>query len=294
MDTCNLAGYVTKVRKKAPLIHNITNYVTVNDCANVLLACGAAPVMSDDAEDAPQITAISGGLNLNIGTLSDRTIPAMLASGSVALQSGIPCLLDPVGAGATRKRTDTALRLMREVHPQVVRGNMSEIRTLAAEWQDEETSAGMTRGVDAAAADRVTEENLDEAVRFAKGFAVASGCTVAITGAIDVVADAEKAFCIRNGHAMMSRITGSGCQLSAMTCAYLAASHEGDLAGEAELGTFTEAAAAAVCAMGVAGEAAAKRMGPLDGNASFRTYLIDAVCTMTEEQFQEAANYDVR
>lgn len=149
-----------QVRLRHPLIHNITNYVTVNDCANMLLACGGAPIMADDPEDAVEITAICGGLNINIGTLNQRTIPAMLAAGRRSNELGHPVVLDPVGAGASRLRTDTAFQLMREVRFAVIRGNISEIRTLAS-------GSGTTRGVDADAADKVTEENLDGAVAFA-------------------------------------------------------------------------------------------------------------------------------
>ena len=119
------------VRQKSPLVHNITNYVTVNDCANMLLACGGSPIMADDPEDAVEITAICGGLNINIGTLNQRTIPAMLAAGKRANELGHPVVLDPVGAGASTLRTDTALRLLNEVKFAVIRGNISEIKTLA-------------------------------------------------------------------------------------------------------------------------------------------------------------------
>ena len=204
------------LRSRSPLIHNITNYVTVNDCANMVLACGASPIMADDAAEVEEITAICGGLNINIGTLNSRTVTSMLLAGKKANQLGHPVVLDPVGAGASHLRTDTAFRLLREVQFTVIRGNISEIKTLAS-------GAGTTKGVDADVADKVTEENLDSAVAFAKAFAARTGAVVAITGAIDIVADAQKAYCIRNGHPMMSAITGTGCQLSALTAAFVTA-----------------------------------------------------------------------
>ena len=204
------------LRRTCPLIHNITNYVTVNDCANMVLACGASPIMADDAAEVEDITTICGGLNINIGTLNSRTITSMLLAGKKANQLGHPVVLDPVGAGASRLRTDTAFRLLRDVKFTVIRGNISEIKTLAS-------GAGTTKGVDADVADKVTEENLDSAVAFAKAFAAQTGAVIAITGAIDIVADAEKAYCIRNGNAMMSSITGTGCQLSALTAAFVTA-----------------------------------------------------------------------
>ncbi len=174
------------LRRTCPLIHNITNYVTVNDCANMVLACGASPIMADDAAEVEDITTICGGLNINIGTLNSRTVTSMLLAGKKANQLGHPVVLDPVGAGASRLRTDTAFRLLRDVKFTVIRGNISEIKTLAS-------GAGTTtKGVDADVADKVTEENLDSAVAFAKKFAARTGAVVAITGAIDIVADAQK------------------------------------------------------------------------------------------------------
>ena len=133
-------------------------------------------------------------------------------------------------------------------------------------------------------ADRVTDENLDEAAAFVKRFAKETGAVVAVTGAIDIIADGERAFCIRNGDGMMSRVTGTGCQLSAMTGAYVAANP----------GHTLEAAAAAVCAMGLCGEKARQRMTEQDGNASYRTYIIDAICNLTPEELEKGARYDIR
>ena len=265
------------VRRTVPLVHNITNYVTVNDVANILLACGGSPIMSDEPEDVEDITSICGGLNINIGTLNSRTITSMLLAGKKANALGHPVVLDPVGAGASKLRTDTAFRLLREVKFTVIRGNISEVKTLAS-------GAGTTKGVDADVADKVTEENLDAAVAFAKKFAAETGAVVASTGAIDIVADGEKAYCIRNGHPMMSSITGTGCQLSALTAAFVTANP----------GHPLEAAAAAVCAMGLAGEIAHRRLTPQDGNATYRNYIIDAIYNMTPEQLEKGANYEVR
>ena len=160
------------VRARSPLVHNITNYVTVNDCANMVLACGASPIMADDAAEVEDITSLCAGLNLNIGTLNSRTIPSMLLAGHTAHRLGRPVVLDPVGAGASHLRTETALRLLREVKPTVIRGNISEMRTLAV-------GSGTTKGVDADASDKITEETLDSAVAFAKSFAARTGAVIA-------------------------------------------------------------------------------------------------------------------
>lgn len=265
------------VRKTCPLIHNITNYVTVNDCANITLACGASPIMADDRDEVAEITSICAGLNLNIGTLNSRTIESMLIAGRRANELHHPVVLDPVGAGASELRTKTALQLISEIGFTVIRGNISEIKALVS-------GGGTTKGVDADVADRVTDENLDEAVDFVKAFAGKTGAVIAVTGAIDLVADSRKAYCIRNGHPMMSSITGTGCQLSAMTAAFLAANPENPL----------EAAAAAVAAMGLAGEIAYGRLTDLDGNSTYRNYIIDAVYHLTPEMLERGAKYEVR
>ena len=265
------------VRKHCPLIHNITNYVTANDCANIVIACGASPIMADDQDEAAEITAVCAGLNINIATLNSRTVASMLIAGKRANELRHPVVLDPVGAGASKLRTETAGRLLEEVRFSVIRGNISEIKTLAS-------GSGTTKGVDADVADRVTEENLDEAVAFAKAFSGETGAVIAITGAIDIVADGERAYCIRNGHPMMSSITGTGCQLSAMTAAFVTANPHQPL----------EAAAAAVSLMGYAGEVAHGRLTAGAGNSTYRNYIIDAIYNMTPEILERGANYEVR
>lgn len=265
------------LRANSALIHNITNYVTVNDVANILLACGGSPIMADDPEDAAEITAICSGLNINIGTLNQRTIPAMVAAGEKAQELGHALLLDPVGAGASTLRTQTAKDLMDRIHFDVIRGNISEIKTLA-------TGSGSTRGVDADIADAVTEENLNSAIAFVKAFAQETGSVIAVTGAIDLVSDGERCYVIRNGRAEMGKITGTGCQLSAMTCAFVSANRE----------TPLDAAAAAVCAMGLAGEIGHGRMAEGDGNATYRNRIIDAIYNMDGEELERGAKYEIR
>ena len=239
-----LGTCLDRVRETTPLVHNITNYVTVNDVANVLLACGGSPIMSDDIQDVEDITSICGGLNLNIGTLNQNTIPSMFAAGKKANELGHPVVLDPVGAGASALRTQTALKLLEEVKFTVVRGNISEIKTLAA-------GSGTTKGVDADVADAVTEDNLDV---------------------------------IRNGRPEMGKITGTGCQLSGLTAAYVVANPDRPL----------EAAAAAVASMGLAGEIGWSNMQPTDGNSTYRNRIIDAIFHMDGATLDKGAKYEVR
>lgn len=272
-----LKTMLENVRTKSPLVHNITNYVTVNDVANVLLAAGGSPIMSDDTDDVEDITSICGGLNINIGTLNKNTIPSMFLAGKKANALGHIVLLDPVGAGASRLRTDTANRLMQEVRFDAVRGNISEIKTLC-------TGSGSTKGVDADAVDAVTEANLDDGVALVKAFAKQTGCIIAVTGAIDLVSDGARCWCIRNGRAEMSRITGTGCQLSALMTAFLVANPDHKL----------DAAAAAVCMMGLAGEIGWANMQPGDGNSTYRNRIIDAIFNMTGDALEEGAKYELR
>lgn len=268
---------IENVRRKMPLVHNITNYVTVNDVANVILACGGSPIMTDDPEDVEEITSICSGLNINIGTLNKNTIPSMFLAGKKANELGHKVVLDPVGAGASRLRTDTAVRLMKEIKLTAIRGNISEIRTLAL-------GSGSTRGVDADVADAVTEDSLDNAVAFVKAFAKEAGCIAAVTGAIDLVTDGDKCYIIRNGRAEMGKITGTGCQLSGMMTAFLAANPDNEL----------EAAAAAVCAMGLAGEIGWSNMQPSDGNSTYRNRIIDAIYNMDGQTLEKGAKYELR
>jgi len=233
--------------------------------------------MADEKQEVEEITAICSGLNINIGTLNENTIPAMFLAGKKAQMLKHPLVLDPVGVGASKLRTDTALQLLDEIDFSVVRGNISEIKVLAL-------GVGSTKGVDADIADRITEENLADVVAFAKNYARKIGAVVAITGAIDVVANDSCAYVIRNGVSMMAKITGSGCMLSAMIAAYIAANQENIL----------QATAAAVCVMGLCGENAYARMiERKEGNSSFRNHLIDAVCNLTADELERGAKYEV-
>lgn len=262
------------VAKKTPLVHCITNYVTVNDVANILLACGGSPIMADDAAEVEDITSICTALVINIGTLNARTIESMLRAGKQANKLGHPVVLDPVGAGASALRTETALKLLREVQFSVIRGNSSEIKALA-------TGVGATSGVDANAADAVTEDNLPQMIAFAKQFAQRMQAVVAITGAIDLVTDGNLCYTIRNGCAEMSKITGTGCMLSGVLGAYCGANAD----------RLLDAAAAAVCAMGLCGELAQAQAA---GTGSMRVALIDAMSRMDAKTLEGGMKVEIR
>lgn len=275
METKELGTCLENVRKNVPLVHCITNYVTVNDCANALLGCGGSPIMSDEPEDVADIQTICGGLVLNIGTLNKRSIEGMWVAGGQAEKLGHPIVVDPVGAGASKLRTETASELIDKLPVAVVRGNMSEVKAVAG-------AASSTRGVDVNPDDAVTDENLAASAEFAKKLAAKLGGVVAITGAIDLVASAERAVAIRNGVALMGKMTGAGCVLSCLVGAYVTANPDD---------AFT-ATVAAIAGEGLAGQIAAGRMGELDGNGSFRTYLLDAICNMDAEQLVSGAKIE--
>ena len=271
-----LGECLQRVRASVPLVHNITNYVTVNDVANALLACGGSPIMSDEPADVADITSICGGLNINIGPLNQRSIEAMHVAGKRAAELGHVILLDPVGAGASALRTNTAVELMEELPLTVLKGNASEIKALAL-------GSATTQGVDANAADVVTEANVAEQAAFAKAYAAQLGCILAITGPIDLVADSTRCFAIRNGRPEMEKITGTGCQIAGMMAAYLVANPDAQL----------EAAAASVALMGVAGEIGWENMLPGDGNSTYRNRIIDAIFNMDAETLEARANYEI-
>ncbi|NLY78280.1 MAG: hydroxyethylthiazole kinase [Tissierellia bacterium] len=266
------------VHEKTPLVHCITNYVTVNDVANAILACGASPIMADDLKEVEEITSICNATYINIGTLNERTVESMIKAGKIANSLNHPVILDPVGAGASKFRTDTTYRLLDEIKFSVIRGNISEIKTIY-------TGSGKTKGVDADVSDRITEETLDEAVLFAKNMSKKLNSVIAITGAIDIVADENKAYVIRNGHPMMSKITGTGCMLSGIIAAFVAANMENK----------TEAVTAAITIMGLSGELGYKKIEENnEGTSSFRTYLIDGISKMDIDTLKGGMKVEIK
>ena len=272
-----LGSCLEAVRQRAPLIHCITNYVTANDVANLLLACGARPIMADDPEEAAEITAGCQGLTLNLGTLSRRTIPSMHAAGAEAARLGHPVVLDPVGVGGSSLRRETAKSLLQSVPFAAVRGNSSEIKALL-----EQPPA--FSGVDVSPADRVDGDHLAQGVAFAKEAARRLSTIVAITGEIDLVSDGNRCFVLRGGRAEMGKITGTGCQLSALVCAYLSANPECPL----------EAVAAAVAAMDAAGELAWTRMEPWDGNFAYRGKILDTIYHLDGDTLDRRSDYEIQ
>lgn len=268
---------INNTKEKTPIVHNITNYVTVNDCANIVLACGGSPIMADDIAEMDDIQSICSSLVINIGTLCEDTIKSMIKAGKKANELNHPVILDPVGAGASKLRTDTVFTLLKEVKFSVIRGNISEIKCVYK-------GTSSTKGVDADENDSIDDNNIDEIVSLAKELSKRTGAVIAITGAIDIVADAVNAHVIRNGNALMSKITGTGCMLTCVIASYCGAN-----------GNYLSAASTAVCAMGLCGELAYDKMIKTDGGtSSFRMFLIDAMSNMTPKILSGGAKLEVR
>ncbi len=249
-----------KIRKEGPLVHNITNYVVMNLTANALLAAGASPVMAHAREEVGEMTGIASSLVINIGTLSKKWIESMFAAGEAAKKKGIPVVLDPVGAGATTLRTETAGRIIRDVKPSVIRGNSSEILALVS------AGSGTTKGVDSV-------HSPDAALDGAKSLARESGSVVVISGASDYITDGTAVIRVDNGHEMMGRVTGLGCTATALIGGFAAVN-----------GDYLSASASAMAVMGIAGEiAAAKSTGPGSMNMNF----LDALYALDENSIRE-------
>nr|WP_122789712.1 hydroxyethylthiazole kinase [Intestinibacillus sp. Marseille-P6563] len=259
---------VRQTREKRPMVHAITNNVTVNDCANIILAAYGAPTMAQDTREVEEITALSDALVLNLGAL--RAQEAMLLAGKKANELGHPIVLDPVAAGASFLRGETCRKLLHELRIAVIRGNASEIRALAL-------GSETTLGVEVNALDKVTEDNLEASAEMVRAFSRRVGAVVALTGEIDLVTDGTQTAVLRGGCEMMSRITGAGCMLTALTGAYCGANPDRPFA----------AAVAAVAVMDACGEAAYERVREaMEGTASFRTRLLDAVSLLNEKELE--------
>lgn len=263
------------VRERVPLVQCITNFVTVNDCANIILAAGGSPSMAHDVREAAEAVAGAQALVCNMGAIEDTE--SMVQAGREANRLGLPVVLDPVAVGGTRLRREAARRLLQEVRFAVIRGNASEIRYLAGE-------AAAGSGVDAGAPDVVTEETLEAALEMARRLARRTGGVIAVSGRLDLLTDGERSMVLRNGCATMARITGSGCMVTSLIGAFCGAMPEDPLT----------AACAAMAAMGVCGELAEdRRLKNGTGNATFRTDLIDTVFNLTEDTLTKGARYEI-
>lgn len=273
--TVDLAGALRRVRTRAPLVQCITNFVTVNDCANIILAAGGSPTMAHDIREVEETVAGVQALVCNLGAVED--VDAMVLAGKRANVLSIPVVLDPVAVGTTRLRREASARLLKGVRFATIRGNASEIRVLAGE-----DAAGS--GVDANAPDAIDEKNLPDAAAMLRALARRTGSVIAVSGALDLVSDGARTAVLRGGCATMTRVTGSGCMLTSLMGACCGALPEEPFA----------AACAAMAIMDVCGDLAeARRIQNHTGNATFRTDLIDAVFNLTEQELTRGVHYEI-
>ena len=254
------------IREKRPLVHNITNFVVMNETANAILCIGALPIMSHAVEEVQEMVGIASALVLNIGTLAPDWIDAMELAGKQANKANIPVVLDPVGVGATTLRTDASKRLLDSVDISIVRGNAGEVAALAG--IDSEV-----RGVESIGASAPPEEI---AGRFASNY----GCAAAITGEVDVVSDGKQVAKISNGHVMLSKVVGTGCMATVMVGAFAAVDRD----------PFT-AAVGGLAAFGIAGEMAATASGDRPG--TFHTELYNALYALDGSNIRALSKVDV-
>ncbi|NKI20884.1 hydroxyethylthiazole kinase [Paenibacillus dendritiformis] len=257
-----VSALIDKLRQDRPLVHNMTNVVVTNFTANGLLALGASPVMAYAREEVADMAAIAGALVLNLGTLSEDTIESMIVAGQAANRHGVPVLLDPVGAGATRYRTASALRVLHEVQVSLVRGNASELANLIGEQR-------VIKGVDAG--DSAEDERVELAVRAARSLQ----SVVAITGPEDVITDGQAGYIVKGGHPLLAQVTGAGCLLTSVLGSFAAVERDMLLAGAAGLAFYAAAAY----------EAAARTEAA--GPGSFQIALLDELSRLNRDSLKD-------
>lgn len=302
--------WISELRRMCPRVHCITNYVTAGYVADMVLAVGGSPIMAQGIKEVEDVTSVCHSLVLNIGTLEEGTIPSMISAAKMASRLSHPIILDPVGVTASWFRRESALKILRETSPSLIRGNESEINTLARSVKGCRTSN--TCGVDSAGA----KGDIGERLLAAEALRELTGAVVVMTGKEDIIAGNNKNFIIRNGHPLMARITGSGCMLDGVIGAFCALEAGRDngfngnrvdreceadrRAGGRGYGTEREiciedAAAAALCAHGLSGELAAEKVRLTErGTGSFRMYLTDFMSIMDDELLERGKKLEIQ
>lgn len=263
LERKEIGKVITKIKEKQPIVFHITNTVTINDCANITLAIGASPLMSFCEEELEDILSFASALVLNIGTMDKEMVNIAVKAGEIANKMGKPVVLDPVGVGATRARKKLVEKLLEKVHFAVIKGNMAEIKSIYGIENIE------NRGVDSV-------EDLDNADKVAKLLAKRYDTVIAITGKEDVVSDGFRVAKISNGTPLLSKVTGTGCMTASLLGASCGANRD-----------YFVSAAASVAMMGIAGEKAADQLSPGEGNGTLRINILNSICNMTEERFNE-------
>ena len=260
----NLLQIKKNIKSRKPLIHCITNPISINDCANMVLATGGKPIMAEHPLEVAEITSVSKALGVNLGNITDTRMESMLISGKVAFKNKIPQVIDLVGVGCSKLRLDYGRKYIEECHPDVIKGNMSEIKSIYGL----ESNA---KGIDVGVCDVITENNLDENIKMLKSLSLETGSIIVATGIIDIITNGIHTYLISNGCEMLSMITGTGCMLNVLIASYISS---GDVLGGVIL---------AVGLMGICGELSQN----VKGTGSFRVELLDNIFSISDDIIRE-------
>lgn len=260
----NLLQIKKNIKSRKPLIHCITNPISINDCANMVLATGGKPIMAEHPLEVAEITSVSKALGVNLGNITDIRMESMLISGKVAFKNKIPQVIDLVGVGCSKLRLDYGRKYIEECHPDVIKGNMSEIKSIYGL----ESNA---KGIDVGVCDVITENNLDENIKMLKSLSLETGSIIVATGIIDIITNGIHTYLISNGCEMLSMITGTGCMLNVLIASYISS---GDILGGVIL---------AVGLMGICGELSQN----VKGIGSFRVELLDNMFSISDDIIRE-------
>lgn len=269
-QTLNLSDLLAlrhEIRLEKPLIHCITNHISINECANAVLAVGAKPIMAEHPAEVAEITACAKALAVNLGNINDARMESMIISGKTAFKNNIPSVIDAVGVACSAFRLAFAKRFIEECHPSVIKGNMSEIKALCG------VESG-AQGIDVGEQDIVTDDNTGSSIALLKSLALKTGSVVAATGAVDIITDGEATYLVRNGCEMLSMITGTGCMLNVLIASFIS---KRNIIGGTVLATAY---------MGVCGELAENTKGA----GTFRTLLLDSLCSVSDDTFAKRIN----
>lgn len=259
-----------QIQGEQPLIHCITNHISINDCANVVLAVGAKPIMAEHPAEVSEITATAKALAVNLGNINDARMESMLLSGKTAFEKKIPSVIDIVGVACSQLRLTFTQKFLAEGHPSVIKGNLSEIKALCGRENN-------AKGIDAGGEDAVTKENRKSNIEMLKSLATASGAVVAATGAVDIITDGTDTYLIENGCKMLSLVTGTGCMLNVLIGTFISSNQ---ILG----GTVF-----ATALMGICGELSQTAKGP----GTFKTALLDSLFSLTDQEFKEKIRYTI-
>ncbi|TCO79817.1 hydroxyethylthiazole kinase [Marinisporobacter balticus] len=267
----NLLQIKQSIKFKKNLIHCITNPISINDCANMVLAVGAKPIMAEHPLEVSEITAVSKSLGVNLGNITDNRMKSMLISGKIAFEKKIPQVIDLVGVGCSKLRLDYARKYISECHPSVIKGNMSEIKAICGIKSN-------SKGIDVGACDIVTEQNSNEIIELLKALSIQTDSVIAATGAVDIITNGTHTYLITNGCEMLSMITGTGCMLTALIASYISS------------GNILDATVLAITLMGICGELSQH----VKGTGSFRTELIDNMFSISDDMIIKKIRYKLK